>query len=808
MLNKILLRKIKFPLSLRGAFSHVIARERSDRSNRNNKGFSLIELMVALAILAMVSFGIFKAYTTSFQVMADAKDRTVAVNYAREILEKIKNDPNQLNYYFDYSETKGKYNLQVNVTSDPTDPNLNRVNTVVTWKNRDNKDKNVNMDILIYNPAVSSAPIDPEIARIDLYANPEHPLICEETTIAARVYDIEDNLIKYDVILSFFSNKGTLSEEEVFTSSGIATTTLNIPYDGSGNNTVTVVAEVAGITGVKDIDYIVPELSFEVEPSSMLVCDSAVICVNLTYEEGGDTIPLGGYEIEFTTNNGILNGEGAMATSSTSNGESDKGRACVTLNNCTYDTNEIALTAEYCGLTAQKSIAFETISTGDIVLEADSSIEYGEKSTITATVIYDGSPLTGKIVTFSTDHGMFVDSSDNPTNSVITNDFGIATIYLTGTSIETTAHIMANCCGADSNSVDVYTSPPSTGKYIILEAVPETVKAGGNSSILISIMDYSTGSPVVDTSFIGTIDLQISEGEGSITSSVTCGEGIGTAIFTSSVGFAGSVLIKAEDQSQPSDINDGYLTIQVNKGFIVLSADPTSLVNEETATITISVKDEIDGTIIDYSGIIYLSLQPEEGSLTDTEVDVVNGIGSTEYTAPIDWTGDVVINAEASEGDNLFTGTTTITIEEESITQPEDAHISVIDSRFSDTLYFDIEVAGNIDLTQIYFDWTKSSWRTATYIRTVNIRPNGGNFIEIYRGYSEDNSTLTLNRSGYSGSNPYLLEDGGTHEGIYNIRVEFRGGDGGGDVSGEHIIIIFNPNEENPGYRTIEFDIP
>jgi len=792
-LNRILFKKIKFPLLLRGA------KQRSYLS-----GFSLIELMVAVAILALFSFGIFKAFTTSFQVMADAKDRTVAVNYAREILEKIKNEPNQLNSYFGHEETKGKYNLQVNVTSDPTDPNLNRVNTVVTWKNRDNKDKNVNMDILIYNPAVSSAPIDPVIDHINLYANLEHPLICEENTITARVYDSESNLLNYDVILSFFSNKGTLSEEEVFTNNGIATTTLNIAYDDLlVDNTVTVVAEVAGITGVKYIEYIVPDLSFEVEPSSMLVCDSADICVNLTYKEGEDTIPLGGYEIEFTTNNGILNGEGATATSATSN----EGRACVTLNNCTYDPVGVSLTAEYCGLTAQKSITLETISPSDIVLKADgvdySEINYGGSSTITAKVTYFGSDLKGKTVTFSTDHGIFVDSSGNPTNSVTTDDLGIATISLTGTSIETTAHITANCCGADSNSVAVYTSPPTTGKYIILKADPETVKAGGNSSISISVVDYTSGLPVVDDSFNGTINLQISEGEGSITSPVTCSSGVGTAAFNSSVGFAGSVLIKATDpNSAISEINDGFLTIQVDKGFIVLSADSTSLVKEETATITISVKDEIDGTIIDYSGTIYLSLQPEEGSLTDTEVDVVNGIGSTDYTAPTDWTGDVVINAEASEDDNLFTGTITITIEEESIIQPEDANIDLDSYWFSTYLYYDIQVAGNIELTQIFYDWTRSGFWTATYIEKVYIQPSGGGwFTKIYDGWAPDGNTLTLNAS-----NPYILNDTGTNNGLYRMQVVFKGGFG--SVSGEHIIIIFNPNEENPGNRTIEFDIP
>jgi len=75
-INKILSKKIKLSLSLR-AFPHVIARERSDRSNLN-KGFSLIELMVAVVILAMVVFGIFLAFSTGFRGMADARDRTEA----------------------------------------------------------------------------------------------------------------------------------------------------------------------------------------------------------------------------------------------------------------------------------------------------------------------------------------------------------------------------------------------------------------------------------------------------------------------------------------------------------------------------------------------------------------------------------------------------------------------------------------------------------------------------------------------------------------------------------------------------------
>ena len=57
----------------------------------SKNGFSLIELMVAVAILAIAIFGIFHAYSVGFMGMADARDRTVATNYARKEMENLKN---------------------------------------------------------------------------------------------------------------------------------------------------------------------------------------------------------------------------------------------------------------------------------------------------------------------------------------------------------------------------------------------------------------------------------------------------------------------------------------------------------------------------------------------------------------------------------------------------------------------------------------------------------------------------------------------------------------------------------------------
>ena len=143
MLNRILFKKIKFPLSLRGALFPVVARERSDRSNLN-KGFSLIELMVAVAILAMAIFGIFLAFSTGFQGMADARDRTVATNYAREKMEDIKNMDFELITY-DEEIIGEKFTRVVNVENE-VEGELKKVTTTVSWE-----DKEVELVTLIYN---------------------------------------------------------------------------------------------------------------------------------------------------------------------------------------------------------------------------------------------------------------------------------------------------------------------------------------------------------------------------------------------------------------------------------------------------------------------------------------------------------------------------------------------------------------------------------------------------------------------------------------------------------------------------------
>jgi len=117
------------------------------------KGFSLIELMVAVAILAMAIFGIFHAYSVGFMGMADARDRTVATNYAQEKMEDIKNIPfSDIDNYIinnngSIEEISGKiFTIYIESEAYEVNDDLKKITTRVSW----DEDKEVELVTLVY----------------------------------------------------------------------------------------------------------------------------------------------------------------------------------------------------------------------------------------------------------------------------------------------------------------------------------------------------------------------------------------------------------------------------------------------------------------------------------------------------------------------------------------------------------------------------------------------------------------------------------------------------------------------------------
>ena len=140
MLNKISLRRIKSFLSLRGA-----------KRRGNLSGFSLIELMVAVVILAMAIFGIFQAYSVGFMGMVDARDVTVATNYAREEMENLKNisfdsldNTDSPEFFIIPNQTK--FSGTKNIENSNGNADLKKVTITVSWE-----DKEVELVTLIYD---------------------------------------------------------------------------------------------------------------------------------------------------------------------------------------------------------------------------------------------------------------------------------------------------------------------------------------------------------------------------------------------------------------------------------------------------------------------------------------------------------------------------------------------------------------------------------------------------------------------------------------------------------------------------------
>ena len=158
----------------------------------SKKGFTLIELMIAAVILAIVVLGIFLAFSNAWMGMANARDRTVATNYAREAMEDVKNmdfemiTPENLGI----AESVGAKFTRVIIVNTEND-NLKKIDTKVFWTNRQGQYVSVEPSMYInrtlLNPGAAS--------RIMLYADPYYTVLptAGTATIIAVIKDINGN---------------------------------------------------------------------------------------------------------------------------------------------------------------------------------------------------------------------------------------------------------------------------------------------------------------------------------------------------------------------------------------------------------------------------------------------------------------------------------------------------------------------------------------------------------------------------------------------------------------------------------------
>jgi prepilin-type N-terminal cleavage/methylation domain-containing protein len=604
-INKILSKKIKSPLSLRGA---------KQRSNLN--GFSLIELMVAIAILAMAIFGIFHAYSAGFMGMANARDRTVASNYMREIMEDIKNTD------FDAIEEKagtgtisisGKTFTKV-VTVDASF-NLKKVSTIIYW---DNNTKRVQSDMLVH--FIETTAGDP--SRIMLIADPYNILTVDygepsgvyenRSIITAVIKDVKGNTVNtysgeitFSIDYTTSTGSGNLSTSSVSANKGIATTTFTASSKG--------------------------EVIITMAPGTPSTVTATIV------DAGGKTVEVDN-EIIFE-----VSGPGSFSTSSPVTVDATNGFvAYITLTSNDPPGGTITVTAIASVDTGVVTGVVDVITGGQIFLSASpTSVPADEKSMITVTTRdMDGIPIKYKGIidlslesyndttgfgTLSSNSSNFDESNYNLTfNGTISSETLIFTALSEG-QVQITATDTAGIL--TENTLIVTIGLALVPHHIEVYANPSSIQAGGTESSTINARVKDINNITI-TSYNESVTFGTDYGC-FINFDDCFTDGIATAELYPSDDFAGTATITVSSDTLTGNTEVDFY---IDANFIQLVANPQRIEvisgNPNACIITATIKDAGDHTVSGYDGKVKFSIISGDGKFPltgSTMVTVVNG---------------------------------------------------------------------------------------------------------------------------------------------------------------------------------------
>lgn len=786
-INKILFKKIKFPPSLRGV---------KQQSNLNLSGFSLIELMVAVVILVMAIFGIFQAYSTSFMGMADARDRTVASNYMREIMEDIKNTD-----FEKIEEKKGTGTITISgktftkvVTVEPS-TNLKKVSTIIYW---DNYTKSVQSDMLVHFMQTTAG--DP--SRIMLFANPYKITPGSTSVITAIVKDEKGNNVNYwsgDITFSITYTSGS-DYGSFSTASSLITTTVNTS------------------NGQAFINYIAPgsEVDIIIEASATgLSSDS----VNITVTAGAVKIAL-----SVPGNNNILSpGANTIITAKlvdAGNNLIDAASADITFSvsgpgnltspttrptflgtvNIDLSTSLTPGTITVIASTPNLDPGTINIITGGIIdiTSTSNSIPVGESEDVTITIKdLNGIPINyNGIISLLSDvsegvSGSFLDILDNQIAYDGTTSSNVVIYIVDDFSSTGTVTITAS-------DPDVILNPDSISfnitqalipDHITVTAEPQNLKADGNSISNITATVKTEANRTVE-SFSSTIIFNISNADlGWLDPlSDTAEKGVAHTVLTSNE-IVGQASIKAEDiddQTVDGTTTVGFYLYADN---IVLTAVPSSILRgggeDGTTMITAFIKDD-NVEVDDFTGTITFTIisgYPSGINFTETNrgsliVTVTEGSSASIELESKNWTGTAEIEVVASDGIFINLRNTIY------IQVLNNIELNLVDETIDYTyiteniVSFDIEVLGAaINLEKMQYSWF-SSLDPEVRLNIITIDGN-----TVYNGTVESDTIITI----IGGS--FILSPG-THTIVLDFVDDFL-------LSGEHIEVIFNPDSGN-----------
>ena len=143
----------------------------------SKKGITLVEMLLAAALLSYVVCGILALYANCFELISISKHTSIAINAAQGLSEEIRNAPfsQVVNDYNNLNFTVNTMPSNIGVVYvDDTDPELLRVTISVCWSQRSRimgEDTNLDGNLDGGEDANNNGIIDSPVQLVTLIAN-------------------------------------------------------------------------------------------------------------------------------------------------------------------------------------------------------------------------------------------------------------------------------------------------------------------------------------------------------------------------------------------------------------------------------------------------------------------------------------------------------------------------------------------------------------------------------------------------------------------------------------------------------------
>ena len=726
------------------------------RSNLNLSGFSLIELMVAVVILALAIFGIFHAYSVGFMGMADARDRTVATNYLREAMEDIKNMDFEKIATTTRSVTDGNKKLRIDVNLIEASETFKKVYTVVSWKDRNGEIKTVDSSLTINFTEIFAS----DAAKIVLFA--ESYSILNDTSspdssteIIAVIKDISGNTVTdweegdvtFEIISSeplfgefpgglsiidappaegrasiTFSSKGTFAAaaaptDDYYVLQEIKASVYLPDADKTVTDTITIKI-TDGPVKIKINDPKPNPESLEAGIGNYSTITASVInasgdvllikdifnTIEITFNAFGEgkfenDSSTYTYTIEWDTGN---NNPATFTVDLYSTGNAGSANIVATSPNLESGSTSVLFVGEpvAISISAQPNPIYVDDTVGSIIrvglLDSNGNATKPTTSSIIVSLSLTDNGTGGSILASS----LTFDISD-PIGVIKTSKF-------TGQTSTGTAIVNANDASAEGltgASVTINVISSLVPHHIQLEVIgDQIVPAGETTTIKATVYDES-GKIV--TTYAGVITFNTTDLEK--LTNYTFENGIAYTDLTSFEPDIVTVTVSSSD-SLPSEPTDGVVVkFYGTEDHIELDANPKMVKAEgiDSSTITATVCDENGSTVMDYTGTVTF-INTGVGTFTgSTTKDIIDGSATINLSSSDPGTATVTVSSSDSLPYKPPEGVAVEFYEETTLTLVSGT--AQYEGTENKIITFDIKVTGeSIEIDEMKISWANS----------------------------------------------------------------------------------------------------